>query len=171
MMPDISIIVPAYNEASRLATSLRAILGYLRNHGTTELIVVDDGSQDGTVEVALESIRGLSPHRARVIRCAVNRGKGFAVRAGLMAARAPIALFTDADLSTPVTEIPKITERIARGECDVTFGSRAVDRSLIGVHQPGDSGSKRHGSARGTRAEYRVSRDRAGNLARQSAQR
>lgn len=136
MTPDISVIIPAFNEASRLATSLRTILGYLRNHGTTELILVDDGSHDGTSEVALESIRGLSPDRARVIRCPVNRGKGSAVRAGLLAARAPIALFTDADLSTPITEIPKITESIARGECDLAFGSRAVDRSLIGVHQP-----------------------------------
>jgi glycosyltransferase involved in cell wall biosynthesis len=74
--------------------------------------------------------------RARLIRYSQNRGKGFAVRTGLLAARAPIAAFTDADLSTPLTELPMIVDPIARGECDLTFGSRALDRSLIGVHQP-----------------------------------
>jgi glycosyltransferase involved in cell wall biosynthesis len=66
----------------------------------------------------------------------VNRGKGHAVRAGLLAARAPIALFSDADLSTPLTETPKLVAPIRAGEYDIVFGSRALDRSLIGVHQP-----------------------------------
>ena len=65
-----------------------------------------------------------------------NRGKGHAVRAGLLAARAPIALFSDADLSTPITETPKLFDPIERDDCDVAFGSRALDRNLIGVHQP-----------------------------------
>ncbi|HJU53839.1 MAG TPA: glycosyltransferase, partial [Pyrinomonadaceae bacterium] len=63
-------------------------------------------------------------------------GKGHAVRAGLLAARAPVALFSDADLSTPITETPKLVNPILRGEYDLTFGSRALDRTLIGVHQP-----------------------------------
>jgi glycosyltransferase involved in cell wall biosynthesis len=73
---------------------------------------------------------------ARVLRFARNHGKGHAVRAGLLAASAPIALFSDADLSTPITELPKIVEPIERGEYDIVLGSRALDRSLIGQRQP-----------------------------------
>ena len=73
---------------------------------------------------------------ARVLRFAGNRGKGHAVRAGLLAAQAPIALFSDADLSTPITELPKIVEPIEAGNYDLVFGSRALDRKLIGHRQP-----------------------------------
>jgi glycosyltransferase involved in cell wall biosynthesis len=73
---------------------------------------------------------------ARLIRLEENRGKGAAVRKGLLAARSNTVLFSDADLSTPITETPKLIEPIEAGECDFTFGSRALNRSLIGVHQP-----------------------------------
>ena len=73
---------------------------------------------------------------SRVIRYEENRGKGFAVKTGLLAATADIALFSDADLSTPIDEMPKLVDPIRNGEYDVTFGSRALDRSLIGTHQP-----------------------------------
>ena len=136
MTPSISVVVPAYNEALRLAASLRIIQNYLHQIPGAELIVVDDGSTDGTGEIASDLLCGLDSNHARVIRCSQNRGKGHAVRSGLLAARAPIAVFTDADLSTPITEIPKVVNLIARGECDLAFGSRAVDRSLIGTHQP-----------------------------------
>jgi glycosyltransferase involved in cell wall biosynthesis len=65
-----------------------------------------------------------------------NRGKGAAVRTGLLAATKPIGLFFDADLSTPLSEIPKVIEPIASGDVDLAFGSRGLDRKLIGVHQP-----------------------------------
>src|SRR5690606_13713560 len=71
-----------------------------------------------------------------VITYEKNRGKGFAVRTGLAAAKGEIALFSDADLSTPIEELPKLVKPIRDGEYDVTFGSRALDRSLIGTHQP-----------------------------------
>jgi glycosyltransferase involved in cell wall biosynthesis len=71
-----------------------------------------------------------------VIRYDVNRGKGYAVRVGLMAAQAGIALFSDADLSTPIGEMHKLIDPIQSGEYDITFGSRALDRTLIGTHQP-----------------------------------
>jgi dolichyl-phosphate beta-glucosyltransferase len=100
------------------------------------VIVVDDGSDDGTADVAEESFAQSGNVSARAIRVRPNRGKGYAVRAGLLAARSPVALFSDADLSTPITETPKLVRPIMRGECDLTFGSRALDRSLIGVHQP-----------------------------------
>jgi glycosyltransferase involved in cell wall biosynthesis len=136
MTPLVSIIVPAYNEAVRLRRSLRTILEYLNRYGNSELILVDDGSTDHTTAVAEQSLRHSGSVSTRLISYSKNRGKGYAVRTGLLAARAPIALFTDADLSTPITEVPKLVDPIARGDCDFAFGSRALDRSLIGVHQP-----------------------------------
>jgi dolichyl-phosphate beta-glucosyltransferase len=133
----LSIIIPAYNESSRLGESLRTVFEYLnRDIPDSELIVVDDGSSDRTAEVAEESFAQAGSVSAQVIRVRPNRGKGHAVRTGLLAASAPIALFADADLSTPITETPKLVNPIERGELDLTFGSRALDRSLIGVHQP-----------------------------------
>lgn len=137
MPPSLSIIVPAFNEAARIGASLRAILDYLDSHAKDgELIVVDDGSTDKTAEVAEQSFPRRGHINARCIRYEKNRGKGYAVRTGLLAASAPIALFSDADLSTPITETPKLVGPIERGRRDLTFGSRALDRSLIGVHQP-----------------------------------
>src|SRR5712692_9241826 len=133
----LSIVVPAYNEAARLGTTLRTILDYLnRNEEDAELVVVDDGSGDETAAVAERAVGQCGAVSARVIRYAPNRGKGYAVRTGLLAAGANIALFSDADLSTPITETPRLVDPIRNGECDLTFGSRALDRSLIGTHQP-----------------------------------
>jgi dolichyl-phosphate beta-glucosyltransferase len=137
MPPRLSIIVPAYNEAARLGTTLRAILDYLnRSEEDAELIVVDDGSQDDTTSVAQRAVAECGAVSTRVIRYEPNRGKGYAVRTGLLAAGADIALFSDADLSTPITETPRLVDPIRNNECDLTFGSRALDRSLIGTHQP-----------------------------------
>jgi glycosyltransferase involved in cell wall biosynthesis len=135
MPPNLSIVVPAYNEAARLGNSLSKILEYLNAVGAAELIVVDDGSTDQTAAVAEKAMCEAAAVSTRVIRYEVNRGKGYAVRTGLLAATANIALFSDADLSTPVDELPKLIEPIRSGRSDVTFGSRALDRSLIGAHQ------------------------------------
>ncbi len=133
----LSIVIPAYNEAARLGETLRTVFAYLNEHVPQgEVIVVDDGSEDGTADVAEQSFAQAGNVSARAIRVRPNRGKGHAVRAGLLAARAPIALFSDADLSTPITETPKLIRPILSGQYDLTFGSRALDRSLIGVHQP-----------------------------------
>lgn len=137
MSASLSIVIPAYNEAARLRESLPIILDYLtRTTPAAELIVVDDGSDDDTVSVAKNCFSEATNISAEVITYQPNRGKGYAVRTGLLAARAPVGLFSDADLSTPITEIPKLIEPIQQGEYDVTFGSRALDRRLIGVHQP-----------------------------------
>ncbi len=139
MSPALSIVIPAYNEAPRLEKSLHAIFDYLDEQKThNEIIVVDDGSSDNTSAIAAESFAALASERTRgrLISNSPNRGKGHAVRTGLLAARAPVALFTDADLSTPITEAPKLVAPIRAGEYDLVFGSRALDRSLIGVHQP-----------------------------------
>jgi glycosyltransferase involved in cell wall biosynthesis len=135
----LSVVIPAYNEAPRLGATLDKIFAYLNDQPTrSELIVVDDGSTDDTVAVAESrfAAHAREPVAARVVRVEPNRGKGHAVRTGLLAARAPVALFSDADLSTPITETPKLTGPIRSGQYDLVFGSRALDRSLIGVHQP-----------------------------------
>jgi glycosyltransferase involved in cell wall biosynthesis len=136
MPTSLSIIVPAYNEAARLGNSLRAIVKYLNeNFPDAELIVVDDGSSDKTAQIARERLDEGSNLRTSVISYKSNLGKGRAVRLGLQAARGEIALFSDADLSTPISESPKLIEPIESGVCDVAFGSRALDRELIGVRQ------------------------------------
>ena len=134
----LSLIIPAYNEEARLGKSLREVFAYLNAQGeAAELIVVDDGSHDGTVRVAEEAFAAHAGSiEPQLISLRPNAGKGYAVRTGLLAARAPVALFSDADLSTPLTETPKLVGPIRAGQYDVVFGSRALDRRLVGVHQP-----------------------------------
>lgn len=135
----LSIIIPAYNESARIGKTLRQLVAYLEEQpGGGEVIVVDDGSKDDTAGVA-EGVFDERPARnveGRVIRVEPNKGKGNAVRTGLLAARHTVAAFFDADLSMPVTETPKLVEPIRSGQYDVVFGSRALDRRLIGTHQP-----------------------------------
>jgi len=133
----LSIIIPAYNEAIRLGKTLETVVDYMRqNYPAGEVIVVDDGSSDETEILARQLLAGRGTLRTSVISYKSNLGKGRAVRLGLLAARGEVALFSDADLSTPITEAPKLFDPILNEECDVTFGSRALDRKLIGVHQP-----------------------------------
>lgn len=137
MPAKLSIVVPAFNEGARLDATLPGILAHLNKSSTkSELIVVDDGSDDDTAAVAEKALAQAGAVETRVLRYEKNRGKGYAVRLGLLAATANIVLFTDADLSTPVNEIGKLIDPIRSGDYDLTFGSRALDRKLIGVHQP-----------------------------------
>lgn len=132
--PSISIIVPAYNEAQRIPQTLRTIRDYLdKSPWQGEVIVVNDGSSDSTVRVVEELCADWEA--LRLVQNPGNMGKGFSVRNGVLQARGEVILFTDADLSAPISEMPRLIEPILRGDYDVTFGSRAVDRSLIGVHQ------------------------------------
>jgi len=129
---ELSIIIPSYNEELRLPETLDRIASYLQSyHGTAEVLVVDDGSKDGTAAVA-EYFRIKIP-TLRVVSNGVNRGKGFSVRHGMQEARGRIALFTDADLSAPIEEAGKLIEALEN--YDVAIGSRAMDRSLISVHE------------------------------------
>ena len=133
---ELSIIIPAYNEEARLPRALASIRDFLLQQGMgldkTEVIVVDDGSKDGTVRIAEELKRDLP--FLRIILNGHNRGKGYSVRHGMLEARGRLALFTDADLSAPIEEWQKLRAAIESGY-DGAIGSRAVDRSLIAVHQ------------------------------------
>jgi glycosyltransferase involved in cell wall biosynthesis len=136
MLPPFSIVIPCFNEAARIGTTLGVALDYLTaNAPESELIVVNDGSTDATAAIAREMF-SQAKIAVRLLENFPNRGKGAAVRSGLLAARERIGLFSDADLSTPITETPKLIEPIANGEVDIAVGSRALDRNLIGVHQP-----------------------------------
>jgi len=137
MSQSLSIIIPAYNESVRLGKTIETVVDYMRrNYPDGEVIVVDDGSADETGTLARQMLAGTDPLRTSVISYKSNLGKGRAVRLGLLAARGDVGLFSDADLSTPITEAPKLFDPIVNNECDVTFGSRALNRNLIGVHQP-----------------------------------
>jgi glycosyltransferase involved in cell wall biosynthesis len=126
----ISIIIPAFNEEKRLPATLEAVRRHLDAGGWefSEIVVVDDGSTDGTVGVARAA-------GARVLENPGNRGKGYAVRHGMLEAGGAWLLFSDADLSSPIGELAKLWEAAAAG-ARVAIGSRALNRSLIGVHQP-----------------------------------
>lgn len=128
----LSIVIPAFNEALRLPLSLERIAEYIRQSGRkTEVLIVDDGSSDATAQVA-ESFSNRIP-LLRVIPNVKNRGKGYSVRHGMLEAQGDIVLFSDADLSAPIEEADKLIATLDGH--DVAIGSRALDRSLIAVHE------------------------------------
>ena len=127
-LPELTIIIPAYNEELRLPATLEQIAAYVRASGReTEILVVDDGSNDGTAAIA-EAFRNNFP-ALRVLSNGVNRGKGYSVRHGMLEARGRVVLFTDADLSAPIEEADKLLDALETH--DVAIGSRALDRRLI----------------------------------------
>lgn len=134
-MPHLSVVIPAYNEERRIGHTLAETLAYLDTQSyKSEIIVVDDGSRDATCEV-VSSFASRSGGRLHLLKNPGNRGKGYAVRNGMLHASGEIALFCDADLATPPEEIARVIEPIEQDRYDVVFGSRALDRSLIGEHQ------------------------------------
>jgi glycosyltransferase involved in cell wall biosynthesis len=137
--PVLSIVIPAYNEEWRIGPSLERIREYLVAwNEPAEVVVVDDGSRDGTRKVVEAEVPRFeeSGIPLRLLGDGTNRGKGASVRAGVLAASGYVVLFTDADLSAPIDEAPKLVEPILRGDAAVAFGSRGLDSKLIGVHQP-----------------------------------
>jgi glycosyltransferase involved in cell wall biosynthesis len=131
--PFLSIVIPANNEEARLGQSLKAIGAYLdREEIHAEIIVVDDGSSDGTRQVAAS---GLEERRGRVIALDENRGKGHAVRLGVLEAQGRWVLMTDADLSSPIEEHAKLARAARDHDLDLAIGSRALPDSRVEVHQ------------------------------------
>jgi dolichyl-phosphate beta-glucosyltransferase len=135
VLPSLSIVIPAYNEEQRLPPTLAAVRAYLdaRAYPQSEIIVVDDGSRDGTV--ALVETVARQDSRVHLLRNPGNQGKGYSVRHGMLEARFEWVLFSDADLSAPIEELDKLLQAALDRRAQVAIGSRALDRSLIGVHQ------------------------------------
>jgi dolichyl-phosphate beta-glucosyltransferase len=132
LVPDLSIVIPAYNEEKRLERTVRDAVAYFRADGRAfELIVVDDGSRDDTSGVA----RRLSDElrEVRLIRLAANHGKGYAVRSGVVNAGGRKVLFADADGATPFGEIERLDRALEQG-ADVAVGSRALEARGVRVH-------------------------------------
>lgn len=131
---ELSIVIPAFNEEFRLPKTLESIFAWLETRReSAEVIVVDDGSSDRTAEI-VAALQSKYPS-LRLLSNGKNRGKGFSVRHGMLEARGEITLFSDADLSTPIAEADKLLAPLSGGDYDAAIGSRAVDRSLIEVHQ------------------------------------
>jgi dolichyl-phosphate beta-glucosyltransferase len=132
--PDLSVIIPCFNEAGRLPASLAKAVDYLEGCGRTwELLVVDDGSADATARLAEEA--GGGDPRIQVLRYEENRGKGFAVAYGARRTRGRCVLFSDADLSTPLAEMERMLPLLEQGY-DVVIASRALRESRLEVRQP-----------------------------------
>jgi dolichyl-phosphate beta-glucosyltransferase len=131
----LSVVIPVYNEERRIRPSLERVLAYLGTQPWhSEVLVVIDGSRDRTGDV----VRGVAPPGAvdvEVLDAPTNRGKGACVRRGMLAARGTLRLFTDADLSTPIEEVERLAQVIARGH-DVAIGSRRMPESQVTVPQP-----------------------------------
>jgi len=133
--PHLSIVVPAYNESLRIGKTLEEVRKYAASQPfTTELLLVDDGSSDATLDHFRE-LQSLWP-LTRILPNGVNRGKGYSVRRGVLEAQGDFILFTDADLSAPIEETDKLLRALESSGADAAVGSRALDRTLIGVHQP-----------------------------------
>jgi dolichyl-phosphate beta-glucosyltransferase len=129
--PQWTLVIPAYNEETRLGQTLQTILTYVQEHQlSAEILVINDGSSDGTATLVREQFP-----QVRLQENPGNCGKGYSVRAGMLLARGKWVLFSDADLSTPVDELPKF-ERALRDGADVVIGSRVLRDSVLEVRQP-----------------------------------
>lgn len=132
-MPCLSIIIPAYNEEKRIASSLAKVMVYMSNaYRSWEIILVDDGSVDRTSHVAREVIKD---ERLTIIKNPVNMGKGYSLKRGVLSSRGDVILLSDADLSTPIEELENMLRWIDKGY-DVVIGSRALPDSNVTVPQP-----------------------------------
>lgn len=131
----ISVVIAAYNEENRIYPSLVKIADFLRNRKLEhEIIVVDDGSSDNTSTLT-ESLSSRI-HNLKIIRYSVNKGKGYALRQGVLASQGSLVLLTDADLSTPIEELTKLSTLILEKKCEIAIGSRTIEGSDIVKKQP-----------------------------------
>jgi dolichyl-phosphate beta-glucosyltransferase len=129
-----SIVIPAYNESTRLGATLESVLNFISQHGLdSEVIVVNDGSRDNTAEI-VRNFAARNP-ALRLLENPGNRGKGYSVRNGMLSARGQLLVFSDADLSAPIEELPKLLNAIAAG-ADIAIGSRWLRAELQTQRQP-----------------------------------
>lgn len=129
------MVIPSFNEEPRLGGTLERVAGYLSAQPyASEIVVVDDGSTDGTVRVA-EGFARLHGN-VRVVENGRNRGKGYSVRHGVEKAIGDYILFSDADLSTPIEDLQKLFPKLVEEGYDIAIGSRALSGSDIRLHQP-----------------------------------
>lgn len=132
--PELTIVIPAYNESARIEAALERVMNCIGGQGwDAEVLVVDDGSTDET-PVIVERWMEVFP-RLHLVHNRGNRGKGYAVRNGMLQAAGDVVMFTDADLSAPMVEAERLIAAIAQG-ADVAIGSRWMDRSRQTIHQP-----------------------------------
>ena len=133
--PFLTIVIPAYNEARRIGKALDRIRKYLSGKAfSADVIVVDDGSSDRTRELVARAAEDWGA--LRLIANGRNRGKGFSVRRGVLEAQGRYVLFTDADVSAPIDQAGMLIAGLESTGADAAIGSRALQRELIGVHQP-----------------------------------
>ncbi|RJP71120.1 MAG: glycosyltransferase family 2 protein [Candidatus Abyssobacteria bacterium SURF_17] len=128
-LPELSVVIPAYNESQRIRETIESVSSYLTQLGVNhEIIIVDDGSSDSTAHIVRQYAQ--KDGRIRLITYQPNRGKGFAVRTGMLAARSQSVLLSDADMATPIEDLEKL-ERAAQDGFAVVVGSRALEGSVI----------------------------------------
>jgi dolichyl-phosphate beta-glucosyltransferase len=134
LAPTYSIVIPAYNESARLGATLEKVLGYVHAQGwDTEVIVVNDGSRDNTAEIV--QTYAAKDSALRLVENPGNHGKGYSVRNGMLHARGKIVLFSDADLSSPIEEAPKLFRALDSG-ADIAIGSRWLRAETQTQRQP-----------------------------------
>jgi glycosyltransferase involved in cell wall biosynthesis len=132
--PQLSIVIPAYNESARIERTLERVMSCVETQGwNAEVLVVDDGSTDSTPEIIQRWMKRYP--RLHLIKNDGNRGKGYSVRNGLLQASGDVVMFTDADLSAPLEEAELLMAAIADG-ADVAIGSRWMDKTRQTIHQP-----------------------------------
>ncbi|QNI35996.1 dolichyl-phosphate beta-glucosyltransferase [Edaphobacter albus] len=132
--PELSIVIPAYNESARIESALERVTSCIAEQGwNAEVLVVDDGSSDNTAQIVQHWMQ--THPRLHLIQNPGNRGKGYSVRNGLLQAAGDIVMFTDADLSAPMEEAERLITAIREG-ADVAIGSRWLDRARQTIHQP-----------------------------------
>jgi dolichyl-phosphate beta-glucosyltransferase len=130
-MTILSVVVPAYNEQARIGAALDRVLAWAGGRGDrTEIIVVDDGSRDGTAAL----VEGYAGRGVRLVRLPANRGKGAALRAGVATSTGELVLISDADFSTPIAEVERLAARL--GDVEIVLGSRAAADARITRRQP-----------------------------------
>jgi len=132
---DLSIVIPAYNEENRIIDTLEKVDKYIKEKNiNAEIIVVDDGSKDSTVNVVNNFIDN---HKSvKLLSYSINKGKGYAVKTGVLDAKGSLILFTDADNSTPIEEFEKLSKIMNENQMDIVIGSRYLNNKSVEIRQP-----------------------------------